>query len=463
MNESKIENNVLSVKYPEIAKWWDYDKNDDLTPDNVTCGSQIKINWKCNQEHKYERDIKKRIKHDYCPECRSIENIKKSRFAFKYPELLKEWDYSKNKDIDPKEITPSTKVSVWWKCKNNHEWKSLISKRIYVKDCPECNPKNYLIDYPDLIKELHPTKNKDVNITLIKRASRKVLWWKCNKGHEWEKEVSGRTRGNKCPFCFGKYVSPDNCLSRTHPEIAKEWNYEKNGDLKPEEVTFGSSKNVWWNCSNGHSYQSRISTRTLDKSNCVKCYYFNEENALSKTHPELLKEWDYDKNKGLDPNEFTSGSCKKVFWNCKNGHTYPMIINKRTFRGDSCPKCSTNGYSQKAIKWLEQLSKEKDIYIQHAENDGEFIIKINNKKTRVDGYCKETNTVFSFSGCWFHGCIINGCKNMKYFKKNNININVLSKKTFRDLHDATIEREKKIKKLGYNLVTIWECEFDAQK
>lgn len=39
-----------------------------------------------------------------------------------------------------------------------------------------------------------------------------------------------------------KFVS----LADERPDLAKEWNYEKNGDLKPEDVSYGSNKKVWW-------------------------------------------------------------------------------------------------------------------------------------------------------------------------------------------------------------------------
>lgn len=39
-----------------------------------------------------------------------------------------------------------------------------------------------------------------------------------------------------------KFVS----LAEARPDLAKEWNYEKNGDLRPEDVSCGSNKKIWW-------------------------------------------------------------------------------------------------------------------------------------------------------------------------------------------------------------------------
>ena len=41
-------------------------------------------------------------------------------------------------------------------------------------------------------------------------------------------------------------------------------------------------------------------------------------------------------------------------------------------------------------------------YVQHVDNGGEFTVPGTNFK--VDGYCAETNTIYEFHGCFYHGC-----------------------------------------------------------
>jgi hypothetical protein len=67
-------------------------------------------------------------------------------------------------------------------------------------------------------------------------------------------------------------LTDKNRLSITHPELCKEWDYEKNGDLKPEDVSYASSKRVWWKCKNGHVWSSAINTRTYMGYGCNSCY-----------------------------------------------------------------------------------------------------------------------------------------------------------------------------------------------
>ena len=60
--------------------------------------------------------------------------------------------------------------------------------------------------------------------------------------------------------------------------------------------------------------------------------------TLFEEFPELVKEWDYDKNGNLKPDNVTAHSGKKVWWKCKHGHTWETSVSNRS-RGTNCPKC----------------------------------------------------------------------------------------------------------------------------
>ena len=51
---------------------------------------------------------------------------------------------------------------------------------------------------------------------------------------------------------------------------AKGGSYEKNGNLRPENITAGSGKNVWWKCAKGHEWVARISSRKAGNG-CPYC------------------------------------------------------------------------------------------------------------------------------------------------------------------------------------------------
>ena len=88
-----------------------------------------------------------------------------------------------------------------------------------------------------------------------------------------------------------------NDLKTKRPDIAGEWDYEKNGSLRPEHVTVQSTPKVWWLCEKGHSYSSRVYNR-YNGNGCPYCagnLPIAGETDLATVHPELVPEWDYDK------------------------------------------------------------------------------------------------------------------------------------------------------------------------
>lgn len=115
-------------------------------------------------------------------------------------------------------------------------------------------------------------KNGDLAPSTITIGSERKIWWKCDKGHEWEASPTNLSRGPRCPYCNNKKILEGyNDLATINPELAKEWNYEKNGDLKPSMVGAKSGKKVWWKCDKGHEWETGINNRHRLKMHCPKC------------------------------------------------------------------------------------------------------------------------------------------------------------------------------------------------
>jgi hypothetical protein len=89
-----------------------------------------------------------------------------------------------------------------------------------------------------------------------------------------------------------------------------------------------------------------------------------------------------------------------------------------------------------------------NIIIQHGKNDEEF--KIPNTRFKADGYCKKTNIIYEFHGDYWHG-------NPNIYEPNE---ETYFGKTFGELYQQTLEREQLIKNLGYNLVVMWEYDWN---
>jgi hypothetical protein len=127
--------------------------------------------------------------------------------AVLFPELLSEWDYEKN-EKKPNEYAPYSGKKVWWECEKGHSWEAVIKDRSKGSGCPYCSGSiaseeyNLAILFPELIKEWHPTKNRDLSPEKVTPGSDRKVWWICDKGHEWEQTVHDRTRPSPCPMCY---------------------------------------------------------------------------------------------------------------------------------------------------------------------------------------------------------------------------------------------------------------------
>lgn len=135
---------------------------------------------------------------------------------------------------------------------------------------------------------------------------------------------------------MGKLEVGYNDLQTLSPEIAREWHPTLNDDLTPSQVHNGSSKVVWWLCSKGHTYQKTVSKRTIRGQGCPICR--KENHSFANVHPELLEQWDYEKNT-ISPDDVFYGSERVVWWKCSNGHCYEQKVNSKS-NGLGCPICS---------------------------------------------------------------------------------------------------------------------------
>jgi hypothetical protein len=106
-------------------------------------------------------------------------------------------------------------------------------------------------------------------------------------------------------------------------------------------------------------------------------------------------------------------------------------------------------YSLMCISWLNSIIEKEDIDIQHALNIGEY--NIPGTRYRADGYCEKTNTIYEFHGDYWHG-------NPNIHAPDAIN-EVLGV-SMGELYLRTIKRENQIISLGYNLVIMWESNFN---
>ena len=84
----------------------------------------------------------------------------------------------------------------------------------------------------------------------------------------------------------------------------------------------------------------------------------------------------------------------------------------------------------------------------------EVRIQIGKKHFIVDGFDPITRTIFEFNGDSWHG-------NPAIFNHNDTNPK--TKKTYGELYQSTLIREKMLRDAGYTVISIWESDFDKMQ
>lgn len=500
----------LAQAAPRLVANWDYGKNGDITPDSISFGSQKNAWWKCSVCGEgwqavigsvYLNAKNKGFSGGLgCPYCSGRQASKLNNLGIKNPSLAAEWNFEKNGNLTPFDITAGSSRKVWWTCPDGHTYEASPSTRVRNggRGCPVCAGKMVVPEtslannFPDLALQWHPTKNEKLTPNMVTTGSNRKVWWRCNKGHVWQAIVNDRARKNYgCRICSGSSTSLlemrlftelrtifsdvrwrskvngfevdlllpsidigieadgsywhrekleidlqknqlakdagvklirlrekplgslsrsdieyssqdadlkvihrllnrileidnsletrvainaykakgclvadpyfrklaanlpappfDNSLACVNPDLAKEWNYEKNAPLSPEMFLPKSKRKVWWRCSaKGHEYASGIG----DRANGNGCPYcrgrrVTPENSLATLFPKVAASWDSERNGALTPYDVTKASNKEIWWKCDNcGTAWKATVWRRTLRKSGCPICSPKQVSE---------------------------------------------------------------------------------------------------------------------
>lgn len=343
-----------------LLKEWDYMKNE-VDPTTLKRSSEYEAWWKCQTcKGSWQSKVKNRTNGSSCPYCAGRKVLKGfNDLACQYPALADQWIQSEH-GLTPEDVTPGSHEEVTWKCEKGHHWKALVKTRVYGYGCPYCskrfvvpNETDFSTRFPEIAKEWNFERNKHVNILSVAAGSKKKYWWKCATcGYEWQASPSTRTRKDRkkgcgCPVCHHKVVVPGvHDAESYNPEVASDWNVDLNEGKKLSSFLPASNRYGWWTCQTcGYTWRAKIQSRIVDNKGCPCCsgkVAVVGKTDLTTTRPDLLVEWNYERNSKLTPEQFTEFSGKRVWWKCKkcNYEWSAKIANRALGRG--CPHCAPN-------------------------------------------------------------------------------------------------------------------------
>lgn len=129
---------------------------------------------------------------------------------------------------------------------------------------------------------------------------------------------------------------------------------------------------------------------------------------------------------------------------CPEHGEFQQNRNNHIFLKHGCQEC---GYKKRRSQneWLDHM----EVF------DREVIMMIDGRKIQADGYDPETNTIYEFNGDFWHG-------NPDVYKDMDA-INKVTKTTFCELYEKTLRKRDLILNAGYNLVEIWENDWNNVK
>ena len=95
------------------------------------------------------------------------------------------------------------------------------------------------------------------------------------------------------------------------------------------------------------------------------------------------------------------------------------------------------------------MEQTDGVAIKHARNGREYRLP-ELPHFSVDSYCTDTNTVYEFFGCYFHGFT---CQPFR-------DVSTTNGDTLAARYEQTMALLEQITRAGYQFKVQWECEFD---
>jgi hypothetical protein len=333
-------------------------------------------------------------------------------------------------------------------CKEHGEFEQKPYKHLSKQGCAKCigrglTKKDVIIKLQKTDKFQYLLDNYDDNVIMKKDEKIKIL---CDIHGIFEQSLTKHLRGQCCPKCNPS--CKDNKDSFTLKFLSsfpdKKFNFEQSNYIN-------SSTKIKVICDKNHLFEIRPND-LLNGHGCNICKNIETSTRLKTTLNELKTKILLLRGNNIDTTKLVyDGTDTKCIFICTiHNIEYKQRPHNLLQGKNGCYKCNiSKQHSKPQIQWLNFIQLKDNITIQHAENIGEY--KIPNTRFKSDGYCIENNTMYEFHGDYWHG-------NPNIYGSNEFNNT--TKCTFGELYKNTLKKEQLIRDLGYNLVIMWEYDWN---
>lgn len=435
--------NSLETLFPEMAKQWHPHKNGNLTPADVSIGSDTKVWWQCERstDHVWLTSVGARTRGNKCPKCAPQTSLNEIRIFTEIETLFPAVRqglkiYGLEADIFIKELNLAIEYdgSYWHssdkKRESDHQKNLTFSENRVVLFRIREEPLPKISNF-DLIFSDRPVSKNNLNEivnTIVELCS---LEDKRFADYQLMENFAGDQRYKEIVSCLPG-PPPEKSLAALRPDIAKDFHPSKNAPLTPWHFFPGGGQKVWWLCPNDttHHWQTTPNSRTYGGYGCPICSGMKASptNNLAVLHPMLMLEWHLKKNVQYDPYKIKPGSNYKVWWKCvyDSEHEWESVIAHRVNGKQKCPICNPffrsddNNFAVKfpdlALDWhpskngdlrpsqLTSSSSEKVWWLCRKNNDHDWKATVGSRAKLGTGcpvcrgrLCEKNESLFTLS------------------------------------------------------------------
>lgn len=370
-----------------LLKEWNCERNASVTFQDVTYGSGKRVWWKCAKGHEWRAQINNRVYGNSCPICTRTQTSFPEQALSYY--LAKKFDIMQRYRIKGFEIDiylikyniaieydgryfHSTKQSQVREKQKNIFFDSEGITLIRIKENKEKNSVE-----GNVIYYIPTTNYLDDNFDWAIHQLIKILEQKLSK--KFDLDINLQRDQLYIRAYYMDRLKSDS-VAVCYPNVAEEWDIEKNNGMTPDNFASNSHVKVWWRCKSDHSWMAEIASRTSSGRGCPYCA--GQKNIIGvndletwckNNNEELLSEWNYDKNSVL-PSEIAFSSNVKVWWKCTQGHEWQALIGNRV-HGNGCPECFRTKkirYNISLAEWCKETNNHTLLNEWNYEKNGFF-------------------------------------------------------------------------------------------
>lgn len=327
-------------------------------------GSHKKMDWKCSFcGNMWTTEIRVRAQKGCgCPHCnngdpisldkparRAPQKVKREySLGYLYPELAEMWDNDKN-EYSAFDYKPRSAEEVHWVCQRcGHEFVSAISEvAATVHKCPKCalgfsssfgEQLIYFACVEAYGKEEVRQRDTSLGFEIDVFIPSENLgieygawhWHKDRQDEDIAKIASMKEQGIDILCVYDGFETYQDAfnepIAHAHKIFSKasREDYEELRDYLAAHLSIGR---IDWEL---------VADKAKAAMHEKKIPY---EKTLEGKYPNVVDEWDYEKNYPITPDAVAAYSVQKYFFRCGKGHSYLAMSKHKANRHDGCPIC----------------------------------------------------------------------------------------------------------------------------